>query len=191
MDGRKVSATIQQPRSTWPLFAVVALLLAALPLAVWLDLRDLTERTSRRQALDIGTIITDIRGFYATDVVGRILSAGPNGGPTQVVENYHDVPGAVPIPATFSIAIGNLVAGRDSAIRYDFVSDFPFARREPYALTKFQRASLDAFRADPTIKSAERQSGGLFDPAIEISSPIRMGEACVACHNTHPESPKR
>jgi adenylate cyclase len=191
MDSRKVSSTIQQPRSTWPLFAVVALLLAALPVAVWLDLRDLTERTSRRQALDIGTIITDIRGFYATDVVGRILSAGPNGGQTQVVENYHDVPGAVPIPATFSIAIGNLVAGRDSAIRYDFVSDFPFARREPYALTKFQRASLDAFRADPTISSTENAAGGLLNPIVQVAFPIRMTEGCVSCHNSHPDSPKR
>src|SRR5688572_29368561 len=191
MDGRKVSATIQQPRSTWPLFAVVALLLAALPLAVWLDLRDLTERTSRRQALDIGTIITDIRGFYATDVVGRILSAGPNGGQTQVVENYHDVPGAVPIPATFSIAIGNLVAGRDSAVRYDFVSDFPFARREPYALTEFQRTSLATFRADPALMSAEETAGGILTPVVQVAFPIRMTEACVSCHNTHPDSPKR
>src|SRR5688572_11279076 len=88
----------EQPTGrTRTLFVIVALLLAALPLAVWLDLRDLTERTSRRQALDIGTIITQIRGFYATDVVGRILAAAPSGEPTQVVANYHDVPGAVAI----------------------------------------------------------------------------------------------
>jgi adenylate cyclase len=182
----------EQPTGrTRTLFVIVALLLAALPLAVWLDLRDLTERTSRRQALDIGTIITEIRGFYATDIVGRILAAAPSGEPTQVVANYHDVPGAVPIPATFSIAIGNLVASRDGEVRYDFVSDFPFARREPYALTEFQRTSLAAFRADPALTSAEETAGAILTPVVQVAFPIRMTEACVSCHNTHPDSPKR
>jgi class 3 adenylate cyclase len=191
MADQRVAELNQKSGATLRVFLIVAALLAALPVAVWLDLRDLTASTSRQQAVDIGSVITEIRSFYATDVVGRILAAAPSGEPTQVIENYHDVAGAVPIPATFSIAIGNLVAGKDSAIRYDFVSDFPFARREPYALNDFQRTSLAAFRADSLLKSAERQSGGLFSPSIEIASPIRMGEACVACHNTHPDSPKR
>jgi adenylate cyclase len=177
--------------STLGLFVVVVLLLAALPVAVWLDLRELTETNSRQQARDVGAIITDIRGLYATDVVGRILDAAPNGRPTQVLEYYHDVPGAVPIPATFSIALGKVISSRDNSIRYDFVSDFPFSRRGPYELTPFQRASLDAFRADLKLASTEQSAGGVLAPEVQVAFPIRMGEACVACHNTHPDSPKR
>jgi adenylate cyclase len=177
--------------STLTLFATVVLLLAALPVAVWLDLRELTTSASRQQALDIGSIITDIRGLYATDVVGRILAASTERKPTQVLEYYHDVPGAVPIPATFSIALGKVIATRDSSIRYDFVSDFPFSRRGPYVLSPFQLASLEAFRADKTLQSAEQSAGGLFDPEVQVAFPIRMSEGCVACHNVHPDSPKR
>ncbi len=170
--------------------AVIALL-AALPVAVWLDLRELTARISRQQAYDTGTIITDIRTLYANDVVGRIQAVASTSTPTQVVPNYHDIPGAIPIPATFSIALGNLITGRDTAIRYDFVSDFPFAMRDPYQLTDFQKSSLDAFRADPQLKSLETQSGGALDPVVEVAFPIRMGDACVACHNSRADSPKR
>ena len=84
-----------------------------------------------------------------------------------------------------------MISGRDSAISYDFVSDFPFARREPYVLTAFQQRSLNAFRANPTLSSTETSSGGVFDPVVQVASPIRMTEGCVACHNAHPESPKR
>jgi adenylate cyclase len=191
MNTQRTSDRRDVTRATLALFATVVLLLAALPVAVWLDLRELTQSTSRQQALDIGTIITDIRGFYATDVVGRILAVASEGKPTQVVENYHDVPGAIPIPASFSIGLGQAIASRDSAIRYDFVSDFPFARREPYDLTTFQRSSLDAFRADPKLTSAENASGGIIDPVVQVAFPIRMTEGCVACHNSHPDSPKR
>jgi class 3 adenylate cyclase len=176
--------------STVLLALTVLVLLAALPVAVWLDLRDLTFRTSRQQAYDTGTFITDVRGFYADDVVGRIQAAAAAHQPTQVVPNYHDIPGAIPIPATFSIALGKLATGRDSSIRYDFVSDFPFSTRAPYKLTAFQKSSLDAFRADPSLKSVETRSGGAFDPVVQVAFPIRMGAACVACHNARPDSPK-
>ncbi len=168
----------------------VVTLLVALPVAVWLDLRELTYRSSEQQAYDTGTIITDIRTFYANDVAGRIQAAAKDNQPTKVVANYHDVPGAVPIPATFSIALGGLITGRDNAIRYDFVSDFPFANRSPYQLTAFQRTSLDQFRADPKLQSTEETTGGLFAPIVQVAFPIRMSEACVGCHNTHPDSPK-
>ncbi len=61
-------------------FLVTAVLLGllGLPLAVWLDLRGLSERLLRLQAGETSRIIDDMRGFYASDVVGRVLKAdGP------------------------------------------------------------------------------------------------------------------
>src|ERR1700752_3694195 len=89
----------------WPAVAAVVLLLAALPIAVMLDLRDLTAQLSRRQANDLSKIISDIRTLYANDVVGRILQAPP-GTKITATDNFRDVPGAIPIPATFSIELG-------------------------------------------------------------------------------------
>ena len=66
---------------------LVILLLAGLPVAAWLDLRNLSERMLRRQADEIGRIIDDMRGFYASDVVGRVLA---NARQTVPTANYRE-----------------------------------------------------------------------------------------------------
>src|SRR5918997_798836 len=90
------------------LVAAVLLGLLGLPLAVWLDLRGLSERLLRQQASETSRIIDDMRGFYASDVVGRVLQA--HGQVTTGAADYKRVPGAIPIPATLSIELGNLIS---------------------------------------------------------------------------------
>lgn len=172
----------------WPAVVLVTLLLAALPLAVMMDLRDLTAQLSWRQATEISKIINDIRGLYANDVVARVLQADPH---TRITasEKFRDVPGAIPIPATFSLEIGRLTSSRDNTVRYDFVSDYPFAGREAHVLDSFQKQALTTFRNDPSMQGIGETQGG-WSPTVRIAAPIRMTAPCVACHNAHPDSPK-
>ena len=62
------------------LIFLVLVLLAGLPLAVWLDLRNLTERALLRQANDLNSLMTSVRGYYANNVVGRVLARIDAGG---------------------------------------------------------------------------------------------------------------
>jgi len=186
---QKTAEDRSRQRRTWPAVLAVILLLAALPVVVMLDLRDFTHRLSERQANDISKIITDIRTLYATDVVGRILQADPHTKITAT-DNYRDVAGAIPIPATFSLEIGRLTSSRDNTVRYDFVSDFPFAGRPSHNLDSFQRDALAKFRADPDLQTIEATEG-TWSPTVRLASPIRMTAACVSCHNSHPDSPKK
>src|SRR6266852_8229223 len=110
---------------------LVVALLAGLPIAVWLDLSNLTDAALHRQAVDLNSVITSVRGYYATNVVGRVL-ASP--GTTQVVHNYMDVPGAIPIPATLSLELGSVISTQQSNISYRFISDFPFKGRTAHAM---------------------------------------------------------
>ncbi|MBU0582402.1 MAG: adenylate/guanylate cyclase domain-containing protein [Alphaproteobacteria bacterium] len=169
------------------LVAVISLLLL-LPVAVMLDLKDLTAHLSRQQATDMTRIINDIRDLYARDVVGRILQAPP-GVAITASDNFHDIPGAIPIPATFSLELGKLISAQDNAVRYDFVSDYAFAGRAPHELDEFQTMALAKFRADPALNVVEQTRGDL-NSTVAIASPIRMTQTCVACHNSHPDSPK-
>ena len=92
--------------SSWMSFVLVLLvllLLASLPLAVWLDLSNLADANLRRQARDLNSVISSVRAYYGANVVGRVL-ASP--GTTKVVHNYQDIPGAIPIPATLSLELG-------------------------------------------------------------------------------------
>lgn len=168
--------------------AAIAFLLLALPLAVWLDLTELSKTALRRQAADLNSVITSVRSYYATNVVGRII-ANP-GGTTRVVHNYESVPGAIPIPATLSLELGRVIGAQQENITYRFVSDFPFQNRAPHQLDKFEKDALDALRRDPEQKILETETS-LFNDKVRLVAPVTMGPACVSCHNSHPESPKK
>src|SRR6202050_1650031 len=166
---------------------VIAVLLLALPLAVWLDLTNLAEAALRRQASDLNSVITSVRGYYATNVVGRVLA---NPGSTQVVHNYEAIPGAIPIPATLSLELGRVIGAQQENINYRFVSDFPFKNRTPHQLDEFEKASLDSLRNNPNQKLVDTSTSILSD-SVRLIAPVVMGPACVNCHNVHPESPKK
>ena len=171
------------------LAAAVVLGLVMLPVAVWLDLRHMSDQALNAQAGSLSAIITDIRGYYARNIVGRVLSAPDD---TQVVHNYHDIPGAIPIPATLSIELGEVIGAKEGIIGYRFVSDHPFPNRVPPMLDDFERRALEVFRdgAGPEATLTET-TGSLFDRRIRIAAPVVMGGACVACHNAYPASPKK
>jgi class 3 adenylate cyclase len=168
------------------LVLAVAAGLLGLPLALWLDLRALSAQLLDDQAHAVGTLIDDVRDFYARNVVDRVIGAD---GPTRVVHNYTEIPGAIPIPATLSIELGQTVSRGDANIRYRFVSDFPFANRPARPLDGFERRALATLRADPQSRVVDVR-GSIFDRMVRLATPIVMGQACVNCHNTHPDSPR-
>lgn len=166
---------------------LIAVLLALLPVAVWLDLTNLAEAALRRQATDLNSLVTSVRGYYGTNVVGRILA---HPGSTQVIHNYESVPGAVPIPATLSLELGRVISEQQQNITYRFVSDYPFKNRASHQLDEFERKALESLRANPDQK-IEEASRTLLSDNVRLIAPIIMGAACVTCHNIHPESPKQ
>jgi adenylate cyclase len=174
-------------RSSWPTALLIAVLLAALPLAVWLDLKNLADAALRRQASDLNSVISSVRAYYASNVVGRVLA---HPGETQVVHNYESIPGAIPIPATLSLELGKVISEQQQNITYRFVSDYPFRNRAPHLLDDFEKSSLQSLREDPNRKLVEATSSAFHD-RVRFITPVMMGPACVACHNAHPESPKR
>ncbi len=170
--------------------AVVTAMLVGLPLAVWLDLRHLSEASLRRQARDVGAMIDVMRGYYAGQVVAR-LQAVPDHPPIRA--DYQHVEGAIPIPATLSIELGGLIGRSHGNVAYRFVSDQPFRNRAPHALDGFERDALKALRA-----RAANDDAPIFQSTwqgdlnrVRMISPVRMGAACVACHDADPMSPRR
>jgi class 3 adenylate cyclase len=176
---------LERPR--W-VTALIILALVALPVAVWLDLRNLSDQALRLQATSLDSIISEIRAYYSRNVVARVQQSP---GRTQTLDNYHDVPGAIPIPATLSIELGDVISKTEGNIAYRFVSDFPFANRPRHVLDSFETRALSTFRApDGSARNLAVTSGSIFDRQIRIVTPVIMGASCVACHNSHPQSPK-
>ncbi len=166
---------------------LVLALLAGLPLAVWLDLRNLTETALRRQASDLNSVISSVRGYYASNVVARVLSSP---GETKVVHNYELIPGAIPIPATLSLELGRVINEQQHNISYRFVSDYPFKGRAPHTLDGFEVDALKELRENPK-QTPINVSASVFNDQVRFITPVIMGAPCVACHNSHPDSSKR
>ncbi len=159
-----------------------------LPVAVWLDLKNLSNASLRRQATDLNYLISDIRSYYSSNVVGRILGNHGNATPSH---NYEDVAGGIPIPATLSIELGNVIGSRSEDISYRFISDEPFKVRASHNLDTFEINALKELRASgKTDASVQEVDGSIFDRRIRMAVPVILGAACVACHNSHPESPR-
>ena len=166
---------------------LVILLLVGLPTAVWLDLDNLADANLNHQARDLSSMISSVRAYYATNVVDRVL-ASP--GTTKVLHDYQSIPGAIPIPATLSLELGRVISEQQHDIKYRFVSDFPFKNRAQHAMDKFETDSLRSLRSHPDQVLSEASST-LFTDRVRLIQPIIMELACVNCHNSHPESPKR
>ena len=180
-------ATSSQRGMTLLLAVAVVGGLLTLPLAVWLDLRGLSERVLRLQAGETGRIIDVMRDFYAKDVVARVQGAA--GAPVTATHAYKITPGGIPIPATLSLELGRLIGERDGAVKYRFVSDLPFRGRAPHDLDAFERSAIGNLRQNPDQPMVET-TGSIFDRQVRIATPVVMGPVCVACHNSHPDSPK-
>jgi hypothetical protein len=128
-----------------------------------------------------------VRAYYASNVVGRILAAP--GTATKVVHDYENVPGAIPIPATLSLELGKVISEQQHNIAHRFVSDYPFANRAPHALDAFEADALRQLRENPHQMLSD-VSSSLFSDRVRLIGPVVMGQACVNCHNAHPEKPE-
>jgi hypothetical protein len=83
--------TLDERSGSRLLLLLVIVLLAGLPLAVWLDLRAVSSTNLARQASDLNIAITDIRDFYASDVVGHVLASSAQTH-TTVTPDFQTVP---------------------------------------------------------------------------------------------------
>jgi len=164
------SKTARDTRSSALTGFLIALLLAALPVAVGLDLTNLADVARRRQATDLNSVVSSVRSYYASNVVGRVLA---HPGANQVIHNYETVPGAIPIPATLSLELGKVISEQQQNISYRFVSDFSFKNRTPHQLDYFEKASLQSLRANPDQKLIDATSS-MFSDRVRLVAPVIM-----------------
>lgn len=171
------------------IIVLIVCALGLLPVALWLDLRNISDKALQAQASDLNAMMTTVRSYYAKNVVGRILSTDAKVQPTH---KYADLSGAIPIPATLSLELSELIGDQRTTIGYRFISDMPFAHRPQHQMDAFEARAMADFRAQPHPASTPviDTDGTIFNRRIRYAAPVVMGGACVSCHNSHPESPK-
>jgi hypothetical protein len=143
--------------------------------------------TAVANARDIVGQFKLLRGYYTEHVVGKVRAHST----MQVVWNHKKLPDAIPLPATLIHDMSELMSQRNGGARLLLYSAFPFPNRSSRVLDDFGREAVTQLTADPdrVFIRTERMDG---EETIRVAVADRMSApACVACHNSDPQSPKR
>jgi methyl-accepting chemotaxis protein len=141
------------------------------------------ENSGLQVANSMVTQAGEVRKIYAGKIMPKINEAG--GIDHEDWENVH---GAVPAAATLIGMIGESVAKQSPGVTLRLYSQEPYKHRE-LNLDGFEKRSLQALERNPDKPYYEiiEQNG---EPLMRYAVADVMAAGCVACHNTHPLSPK-
>jgi hypothetical protein len=159
--------------------------------------RDAEIVTARRAADMLYAIIEADRATYTRHVVDRLTRqesvsiVDPESGeatPLVASERWKSEHGALPLPSQmFKMAAGEASEGA-SGLHYALLSEWPISDQNR-ARTDLETEGLVAVReGDEPFYGTESLAGDDYFTAVYPD--VAVTEACVSCHNTHPDSPR-
>ena len=98
--------------------------------------------------------------------------------------------GSIPPPATFIIELGKQITDKGEGAVIDLYSNYPYPWRKDRAKNQFAEEALTYLREHTEDKEFYRIEKDNNRPRWKYAQAVKMETSCVACHNTHPESPK-
>lgn len=175
----------RNPVPTALLFTVVVTLVAGL----W-QLSRLSDQLVRSTAVGGAALEAEtlamVQDFYSKVVVDKVRGKVP------VTHRYAVVEGAIPVPASFTIDLGeHLRQSRVTGMFMRLYSDFPFRHRDGGgARDNFEEMALRRLRQNPD-RPFYRFEPFEGRPSLRYATARVMQQSCVNCHNTHPDSTKK
>ncbi|HEY9835337.1 MAG TPA: DUF3365 domain-containing protein, partial [Vampirovibrionales bacterium] len=129
----------------------------------------------------------EARTLYSTQTVDRINNIPE----ITVTHNYKTQPGAIPLPATFLMELGHTISQNNRGMSAHLYSDYPFPwrREEGGPRDSFQQDALRYLKQFPDRSFYRTEKVG-NNQMFRYAQADLMQATCVACHNSHPDSPK-
>ncbi|MEK6642283.1 MAG: PAS domain S-box protein [Planctomycetota bacterium] len=130
--------------------------------------------------------VSAFRQMYSTEVAAKARLNG-----LEVTHDYKDKPGAIPLPATLTKALGEEITHKRPGAHIRLYSDYPYPWRAPIDRKDvFSAEALRALRHNPD-QPFYRFEPFEGRPSLRYAIADRMSQSCVDCHNNRPDSPKR
>ncbi|WP_424100635.1 adenylate/guanylate cyclase domain-containing protein [Moorena producens] len=148
---------------------------------------DLIESHALEYSALSSEVINEARNLYSTEVVSRAKTVHG----ITVTHDYTTKKGAIPNPATYVIELGSRISANDRGALIRLYSDYPFPHRQAEGGPKddFEWDALKFLRQYPT-QSFFRQEQIQGRSSFRYAEAIIMEPSCIACHNSHPDSPR-
>ncbi len=125
------------------------------------------------------------RTFYTIHVVERLQ----NKGKVIASENWR-AEGSLPLPAQFLRESGELAALTGVRLRYRLIGAWPINKQNG-PTTEFEQTGLEEVRKHPERPYTGHISSGSDRYFQAVYADRAVSQACIGCHNAHPNSPKR
>ncbi len=125
------------------------------------------------------------REVYTKHVVERLQ----NKGVVVASENWEEK-NTLPLPAQFLMESGRVVGKKGLGIQYRLISLWPINKRNG-ASSEFEKIGLGTILTHPTkpYTAFVKEGGARYFQAVYPD--LAVAQACIGCHNSHPDSPKR
>lgn len=147
---------------------------------------DLINEGAIHDAAKFNRAVAEFRTVYTSEVVNRAKSVG-----IKVSHDYTSHAGAIPLPATLSMMLGNRLGEHGDGIQTRLYSDHPFPwSKDGGPRDNFEKDALAALRQNPEQPFFRFEAPGGV-PVIRYATADLMRQSCVDCHNTHPNTPKK
>jgi signal transduction histidine kinase len=173
----------------WQMIGPIPLMVIAAVAAIWFIVpRKIADNATDQAVLAGRTIAAQfktLREYYTENVVDKILSEG-----TFRVSSHHKGDAkAIPLPATMILDLSAMLAKQNTAI--SLYSKFPFPNRQDRLLDSFQQEAWDFLTRNPQETFARHEMlDGKQVVRVAVADTMVV-QACVNCHNTIAESPKK
>jgi diguanylate cyclase (GGDEF)-like protein/PAS domain S-box-containing protein len=141
-------------------------------------------KTIINQSLNSVRQIKLTRAYYVDTVVKDIKAKAPN---IKFSYDHQGVNGVIPLPTTVIHDLSGIFSEK-TGIRYNLYSKYPFKNRADRNLTQFQQEALVYIEQSPDGIYTKRD---IIDdkPVIRVAvADFMTSQACVKCHNAHPDA---
>jgi methyl-accepting chemotaxis protein len=128
-----------------------------------------------------------LRAYYTERVVNKVKAAGG----MRVDASHEGRADAIPLPATMIHELSEALSKDESGTKVRLYSRYPFPNRASRQLDRFAQDALAELERNPEAVFVRNEEVD-GQPAVRVAIADRMTvEACVSCHNSHPQSPKK
>jgi hypothetical protein len=152
--------------------------------------RTLPETTSISLPMDtvadyIHAVIEADRDLYTRHVVERMQTKGI----VVASENWEEM-NTLPLPAQFLLESGRYVGKKGLGVQYRLISLWPINKRN-VASNPLQSIGLGTILTQPNRPYTGVTKVGNIRYYEAVYADLAVTQACIGCHNAHPDSPKR
>lgn len=172
----------------WKLFLPIGVLLVLCGVVVSALLPVLIRGNAERDAVDAAQATVRqflvLRKYYTENVAARVLARSD----LLVDPDYRNKDNAIPLPATMIHDLSALMQGSGTSVK--LYSPYPFPQRRERVSDRFAQDAWNYLQKTPqgVFSRTETIDG---KTTVRVALADRMSaQACVACHNSHPQSPR-